>query len=73
MAQVSGQPTAAGHAAASQILPLELIDRCIGSSIWVVMKSNREFTGTLLGFDDFVSEWHCGRTSVVCVRIKARG
>jgi hypothetical protein len=22
------------------------------------MKNDREFTGTLLGFDDFVSEWH---------------
>ena len=57
---------------ASQILPLgkfstwsqlptltaqiELIDRCIGSRIWVVMKNDREFTGTLLGFDDFVSK-----------------
>lgn len=51
-----GVPSSAGHAAASKILPLELIDRCIGSSIWVVMKTNREFTGTLLGFDDFVSE-----------------
>ncbi|CAO1621069.1 unnamed protein product [Parajaminaea phylloscopi] len=43
-------------AVSSQILPLELVDRCIGSPIWVVMKSsNREFTGTLLGFDDFVN------------------
>ncbi|EKM83510.1 hypothetical protein AGABI1DRAFT_110162 [Agaricus bisporus var. burnettii JB137-S8] len=40
---------------ASQILPLELIDRCIGSKIWVVMKNDREFSGTLLGFDDFVN------------------
>ncbi|KAF5375082.1 hypothetical protein D9758_000375 [Tetrapyrgos nigripes] len=40
---------------ASQILPLELIDRCIGSQIWVIMKGDREFTGTLLGFDDFVN------------------
>ncbi|KAF8587366.1 like-Sm ribonucleoprotein, partial [Ramaria rubella] len=40
---------------ASQILPLELIDRCIGSRIWVVMKNDREFTGKLLGFDDFVN------------------
>ncbi|KAJ3495741.1 hypothetical protein NMY22_g19898 [Coprinellus aureogranulatus] len=40
---------------ASQILPLELIDRCIGSRIYVVMKSEREFSGTLLGFDDFVN------------------
>ncbi|KAI0094942.1 like-Sm ribonucleoprotein [Irpex rosettiformis] len=40
---------------ASQVLPLELIDRCIGSRIWVIMKTDREFTGTLLGFDDFVN------------------
>ncbi|ETW87382.1 hypothetical protein HETIRDRAFT_307658 [Heterobasidion irregulare TC 32-1] len=40
---------------ASQVLPLELIDRCIGSRIWVIMKNDREFTGTLLGFDDFVN------------------
>ncbi|EGG05753.1 uncharacterized protein MELLADRAFT_87625 [Melampsora larici-populina 98AG31] len=40
---------------ASTILPLELIDRCIGSRIWVVMKTGREFTGKLLGFDDYVN------------------
>jgi len=40
---------------ASQILPLELIDKCIGSKIWVIMKNDREFSGTLLGFDDFVN------------------
>ena len=62
----------------SSILPLELIDKAIGSRIWVVMKTGqfcplrragttltlplfhciaeREFTGTLLGFDDYVSE-----------------
>ncbi|KAI8891797.1 like-Sm ribonucleoprotein [Globomyces pollinis-pini] len=39
----------------SQLLPLELIDKCIGSQIWVKMKSESEFTGTLLGFDDFVN------------------
>ncbi|KAI9105568.1 Lsm5 protein [Phlyctochytrium arcticum] len=37
------------------LLPLELVDRCIGSRIWVVMKSEKEFAGTLLGFDDFVN------------------
>ena len=37
----------------------ELIDRCIGSRIWVIMKNDREFTGNLLGFDDFVSESPC--------------
>ena len=36
---------------------VEQIDRCIGSRIWVIMKNDREFTGTLLGFDDFVSKW----------------
>ncbi|EOR00119.1 U6 snRNA-associated Sm-like protein LSm5 [Wallemia ichthyophaga EXF-994] len=40
---------------ASQILPLELIDKCIGSRIWVIMKNEREFVGTLQGFDDFVN------------------
>jgi len=34
----------------------ELIDRCIGSKLWVVMKNEREFVGTLLGFDDYVSQ-----------------
>ncbi|KAJ3189001.1 RNA-binding protein lsm5 [Irineochytrium annulatum] len=38
------------------LLPLELVDKCIGSKIWVLMKSDKEFTGTLLGFDDFVSD-----------------
>ncbi|KAK9718492.1 RNA-binding protein lsm5 [Basidiobolus ranarum] len=41
--------------ATSQLLPLELIDKCIGSKIWVVMKSEREFTGILSGFDDYVN------------------
>lgn len=39
----------------SVILPLELIDRCIGSRITVILKNDREFTGVLLGFDDFVN------------------
>ena len=39
-------------AGAATILPLELVDRCIGSNIWVVMKTQREFVGKLLGFDD---------------------
>ncbi|KAK4981827.1 hypothetical protein LTR66_009678 [Elasticomyces elasticus] len=39
----------------SQMLPLELIDKCVGSRIWVIMKGDKEFSGTLLGFDDFVN------------------
>lgn len=39
----------------SQILPLELIDKCIGSRIWVLLSGDKEFVGTLVGFDDFVN------------------
>ncbi|KAI8055242.1 LSM-domain-containing protein [Syncephalis plumigaleata] len=39
----------------SQLLPLELIDKCIGSRIWVVMKDEKEFVGVLEGFDDYVN------------------
>ncbi|CAO3622001.1 unnamed protein product [Mucor hiemalis] len=41
--------------ATSQLLPLEFIDKCIGSKIWVVMKNDKEFTGKLSGFDDYVN------------------
>lgn len=36
---------------------VELIDKCIGSKIWVVMKNEKEFTGKLCGFDDYVSKY----------------
>lgn len=39
----------------SHIMPAELMDRCIGSSIWVLMKGDKEITGTLRGFDVFVN------------------
>ncbi|KAK3067737.1 RNA-binding protein lsm5 [Coniosporium uncinatum] len=39
----------------SQLLPLELIDKCVGSRIWVIMKGDKEFSGNLLGFDDYVN------------------
>lgn len=54
---------------ATTILPLELVDRCIGSSIWVLMKNEREFTGTLMGFDDYVSESSCSLSLVILSRI----
>ncbi|CAO3625672.1 unnamed protein product [Cunninghamella blakesleeana] len=41
--------------ATSQLLPLELIDKCIGFRIWLVMKGEKEYTGKLLGFDDYVN------------------
>ncbi|KAL2129797.1 hypothetical protein VTI74DRAFT_7288 [Chaetomium olivicolor] len=40
---------------ASQLLPLELIDKCVGSRIWVIMKGDKEFSGVLVGFDDYVN------------------
>ena len=39
----------------SHLMPSELIDRCIGSKIWVVMKSDKELVGTLRGFDVYVN------------------
>ncbi|XP_009000252.1 U6 snRNA-associated Sm-like protein LSm5 isoform X2 [Callithrix jacchus] len=33
----------------------KLVDKCIGSRIHIVMKSDKEIVGTLLGFDDFVN------------------
>ncbi|RAR15905.1 high mobility group hmg1 hmg2 [Stemphylium lycopersici] len=38
------------------LLPLELIDKCVGSQIWVIMNGGKEFTGKLVGFDDYVTE-----------------
>lgn len=38
-----------------EILPLEIIDKTINQPVWIVLQSNREFTGTLRGFDDFVN------------------
>lgn len=39
----------------TRILPLELIDKAIGSKIWVLMRGTKEVVGTLQGFDDYVS------------------
>jgi len=39
----------------SQVLPLELVDRCIGSSLWIIMKNEKEFEGVLVGFDEYVN------------------
>ena len=39
----------------NRILPLELIDKAIGSQIWILMRGDTELVGTLRGFDDFVN------------------
>ncbi|VEU19497.1 DEKNAAC100585 [Brettanomyces naardenensis] len=58
------------------VLPLELIDKSIGSKIWAIMSDFHEFVGTLVGFDDFVNiilsdvtEYDVAR-KVVCKRSK---
>lgn len=33
----------------------ELVDKCIGEKIWVIMKGDKEIIGTLRGFDDYVN------------------
>lgn len=40
---------------AEEELPLELVDKCIGLPVWIVMCNDQEFSGILLGFDDFVN------------------
>eukprot|EP00536_Pseudo-nitzschia_multiseries_P004112 jgi/Psemu1/302366/fgenesh1_kg.67_\ len=40
---------------ATRILPLELIDKAIGSKIWILMRGSKEVVGTLRGFDDYVN------------------
>jgi U6 snRNA-associated Sm-like protein LSm5 len=40
---------------ATRLLPLELIDKAIGSQIWILMRGSKEVVGTLRGFDDYVN------------------
>ena len=37
------------------ILPLEVIDKCIGRKLWIIMKNEKEFYGTLRGFDEYLN------------------
>ena len=36
-------------------LARRLIDKCIGSRMWVIMRGDKELVGTLRGFDDYVN------------------
>eukprot|EP01055_Gregarina_sp_Pseudo9_P005174 Gregarina_sp_Pseudo_9__5173@NODE_556_length_2587_cov_18_504317_g525_i0_p3_GENE_NODE_556_length_2587_cov_18_504317_g525_i0NODE_556_length_2587_cov_18_504317_g525_i0_p3_ORF_typecomplete_len112_score31_77LSM/PF01423_22/1_7e15SMATX/PF14438_6/0_0098DUF150_C/PF17384_2/0_11DUF150_C/PF17384_2/1_6e03_NODE_556_length_2587_cov_18_504317_g525_i022112546 len=42
-------------AAPPSFFPLALIDRCIGCRVLILMRSQKEITGVLRGFDDFVN------------------
>ena len=39
----------------SQQQNAELIDKCIGSRLWIIMKGDKEIVGTLRGFDEYVN------------------
>lgn len=41
--------------AVSTVLPLEVIDKSIGKKVKVLLTTDKEFEGTLAGFDDFVN------------------
>mmetsp|Transcript_412 Transcript_412/g.778 ORF Transcript_412/g.778 Transcript_412/m.778 type:complete len:118 (-) Transcript_412:134-487(-) len=55
VAEGSQVPSAYPAQSTGSLMPLELIDKCIGSKIWIVMRGEREFVGTLRGFDEFVN------------------
>ena len=39
----------------SHLLPSEVMDKCIGSKLWVILRNERELVGTLKGFDLYVN------------------
>jgi len=43
---------------ASYTLPIELLDKCIGNKVWIIMKSDKELVGVLRGFDDYFRNNH---------------
>jgi len=51
----SGGSSGTGIPNPSTLLPLELVDKCIGSRIHIIMKNDKELVGTLQGFDDYVN------------------
>ena len=40
---------------AGTVIPMALVNKCIGQPIWVIMRGDKELVGTLRGFDDFVN------------------
>lgn len=37
----------------NMIMPLELIDKTIGSRVWIMLKGNKEFVGVFRGLDEY--------------------
>ena len=44
-----------GNTGSGGVLPLALIDKSVGSRLWVIMKGDKEIVGTLKGFDEYVN------------------
>ncbi|XP_049848147.1 U6 snRNA-associated Sm-like protein LSm5 [Schistocerca gregaria] len=38
-----------------QFLPLTYIDRQLKKRVWIIMRSEKELLGTLMGFDEFIN------------------
>ena len=36
-------------------LPMAVVNKCIGSKVWLIMKGDKEVVGTLRGFDDYMN------------------
>jgi U6 snRNA-associated Sm-like protein LSm5 len=36
------------------IMPIGLLDKCIGSKVWIIMKGDKEIIGVLRGYDDYM-------------------
>jgi U6 snRNA-associated Sm-like protein LSm5 len=36
------------------ITPIGLLDKCIGSKVWIIMKGDKEIVGVLRGYDDYM-------------------
>lgn len=56
---VAGAAAVKGAGIISQIpsyLPLALIDKCIGSRIWVIMKNDKELVSSIFSKDGLISQ-----------------
>lgn len=49
----------------------ELVDKCIGSRLWIIMKGDKELVGTLLGFDEYVNIHSEPQPCRTCARVRA--
>ncbi|KAB0357486.1 hypothetical protein FD754_001642 [Muntiacus muntjak] len=51
----SNECDSTSHICNCPVLQKKLLDKCVGSRIHILMKTDREIVGTLLELDDFVS------------------